>query len=392
MKHVPLLLIAVIYLAYISLGLPDGIFGVAWPGIRLDIKLPLEYAGIITTLLIICSATSSFFSGAVVQRIGTGKLILFSCFLTASALFGYSIMPSALWIFIFALPLGLGQGAVDSGLNHYVANNLSSRHMNWLHCCWGIGAATGPFVFSALTTAGKTWRSSYTVISVVQFILLIFFILTISLWKTEKRNKTESSRSETVKAYFKLFTTRAPLLAMLVFFVYTGLEFCAGLWANSMFIESRGIPKATAGTWIGMFYFSLTAMRFVSGFIVDRIGNKNMIRAGLILAACGISLLFFKTTPALSIAGMIITGAGFAPIYPCMMHETPKRVSKNMSHLLLGCEVASANFGVMLLTTGTGKFIAATSLELLIPIMLSFAIILIIASEALNRTVAASAE
>ncbi|HOU85139.1 MAG TPA: MFS transporter, partial [Spirochaetota bacterium] len=150
MKHVPLLLVAIIYLAYISLGLPDGIFGVAWPGIRLDIKLPLEYAGIITTLLIICSATSSFFSGAVVQRIGTGKLILFSCFLTASALFGYSIMPSALWIFIFALPLGLGQGAVDSGLNHYVANNLSSRHMNWLHCCWGIGAATGPFIFSAL--------------------------------------------------------------------------------------------------------------------------------------------------------------------------------------------------------------------------------------------------
>jgi fucose permease len=284
------ILLIVIYLAFISLGLPDGVFGVAWPSMRREFAIPLQAAGMVGIILMFCSSISSFASGTILRRFGTGRVVLISGLMTGFALLGYAMTPSFFWLVIAALPLGFGQGAVDSGLNHYVANNYSSRHMNWLHCFWGVGATLGPLIMTRTLAANHSWRFGYVYIAIIQLTLALIFLTSLKLWK--KDQTTDEKPGQKPRRTKFGFKTSGPWLGMALFFIYAGVEYMIGLWACSMLVESRQIAKATAGLWVSYFYGALMFGRFATGLIVNKLGNRVLVRIGLAIAVVGTTLLF----------------------------------------------------------------------------------------------------
>jgi fucose permease len=348
--------------------------------------MPISAAGIITTILLICSAFSSFISGKVLSKFGTGKVTFISCTMTGLALLGYSQVPSFAWLVLLAIPLGLGQGAVDSGLNNYVANNYTSRHMSWLHCFWGVGATLGPYIMTKTVAADLTWREGYRNISIIQIILAVILLLSLKLWKVEKVDSKVEEHVNEQKAKNSSLKSLAPWLAVLMFFIYVGTEFSVGLWANSLLVESRNIPKATAGLWISYYYGSLMFGRFLTGIVVNKLGNRNLIRLGLIIAVTGVVLVYLPFSSVITMLGLMLIGFGFAPIYPCMMHETPTRFNEETSNALIGYQVGAACLGGSAISSGLGLLFAAVSLELLLPALAILLISMILISEYLNRT------
>ncbi len=375
-----LLLLVIIYFAFISLGLPDSILGIAWPYIRLDFNRPLEAAGILTVLGTLCSAASSILSGHVLARFGTGRVTFISCLLTAAGLLGYSVSPSFYWLLPCIPLLGFGAGAIDSGLNYYVAANYSSRHMNWLHCCWGIGATLGPMILTAAITGNAGWRTGYRTIAFMQLALSTLLFASLGLWLRVHNDRTtarESGKSagEAVHAApdgeaTAIRRKTAIYSQITIYAVYASCEFLVGLWAFSLLAEKRGIAPAVAGAWVAAYYGSLTVARFSTGIVVNRLGNRFMIRLGLTVALAGTVLFaapfFLPALPHVTaLAGLILLGTGFAPVYPCMTHETPRRFREATAQKIMGYQVGSACLGGALFPALVGLVAARSSLEIL---------------------------
>ncbi len=378
------ILLVIIYLAFISLGLPDGVFGVAWPNIRMDFGLPLEAAGTITIILFSLGAVSSFMSGHILHYVSTGKLVFISCLMTGLALLGYSQVPSFIFMVALAVPLGLGAGAVDSSLNHYVANNYSSRHMSWLHCFWGVGASLGPLIMTKTLGSNLSWRNGYFNISLGQLTLAFILLLSIGMWKNKGQEKQVPDKTAP-KSNAEIFSTLAPWMSVIIFLVYTASEYAIGLWANSMLVESRNIPKVSAGLWISLYYACLMGGRLLTGFVVDQLGNRKMISIGLSISLIGVLLLFIQPIPLITMIGLMLIGFGFAPIYPCMMHETPKRFDAFVSQRLIGYQIGSACIGASVLTAGMGLAFSKLTLELLPPILVVLLLLLMLFTHILNK-------
>ncbi len=379
-----IVLLVVIYMAFVSLGLPDGVFGVAWPGMRADFDVPLESAGLISLLLMVTSAFSSFSNGWIVKRTGTGRLVFISCLMTGLALMGYSFIPSFSWLIFLALPLGFGQGAVDSSLNNYVASHYSSRHMSWLHCFWGVGATAGPLILSATLAHGKSWRGGYFSVSAIQLVLAALFFLSLGLWQESKRQESNHENAPPIRKS-SLLNSLVPWMSILVFLIYAGAEFGIGLWGGSVLVESRNIAKEAAGVWISLYYGSLMGGRFLTGLVVNKLGNRTLIRIGLAISSVGAALIFFKSSHAAALAGLMMCGLGFAPIYPCMMHETPRRFDEEVSRSLIGYQVGAACIGGSVITAGLGVLFSKISLELFPASIFALIVAMIAASEVLNR-------
>lgn len=371
----PHLLIALIYAAFISLGLPDSVLGIAWPTMRAQLAMPLEAAGYIAIVLTTCSAISSFFSGRINRRFGTGTVVLASSALTAAGLLGYSLVPSFPWFLLAALPLGFGQGAVDSSLNGFVATHYSSRHMNWLHASWGIGATLGPVVMTAALAMNSAWRLGYRTLGAVQALLAATFFLGLGLWQRAPTLQGSPGAGETkeARAFGTLGGLRRsePWVQIAVYGLYAAGEFCVGLWAASLFIEKRGLSTGSAGFLASLYYGSITAGRIVSGLFADRIGNRRMVRLGLAAAALGAALLALPSLQA-SAAAVLLLGFGFAPVYPCLMHETPRRFDEGTYRTVIGFQVGAACLGASFLPTAVGFVLARTSLALLPGFLLLF--------------------
>lgn len=381
----PVALLCIIYLAFVSLGLPDGVLGVAWPAIRGEMGLPLESVGLLLTLLLVLSAFSSVVSGFVLRRLGTGLTTMLSGVMTGIGLLGFVFAPGFWWLALCIVPLGLGQGAVDSGLNLYVARHYSSRHMNWLHCFWGVGAAAGPVIMTtALLTTG--WREGYGSIAAIQLGLaaVLWWSLRAGLWADREDAASAADANPELCGDAGLFGVGDQTLAVLLFFLYVGMEYSVGLWLNSLLVESRGIPVARAGLTISAFYASIMAGRFFSGIVVNRLGNTGMIRAGLFLAAAGAGSLWFSSGYPLALAGAVLMGLGFAPVYPCLMHETPRRFRKNVSERLIGFQVGAACLGGSVVSSGLGFFMSRTSLEMLCPVLLILIVLTFTGNEILS--------
>jgi fucose permease len=393
------LLLIVIYLAFISLGLPDSVFGIAWPFMRADFAMPLEAAGILTIAATIFSALSSILSGHVLIRFGTGRVTFVSCLMTALGLVGYSLAPSFLWLLPCVPLLGFGAGAIDSGLNFFVAKNYSSRHMNWLHCCWGIGATLGPVILTAFVAKNGAWRSGYLTLGSIQLSLSLVLFLSLGLWvRVQRDREIESAKADQLRGHApkasegvepaepdmtepcetiaeteaKSASARASAMRyqILVYAIYTACEFIAGLWAFSLLVQKRGLDAATAGLWVSFYYGSLTVARFLNGLIVDRLGNRFMIKAGLLVALVGTALLSLRFfVPAASdltaFAGLILMGAGFAPVVPCMTHETPRRFRAATAQRIIGYQGGAACLGGAILPALVGLVGARTTLEIL---------------------------
>lgn len=382
--------LVIIYLAFISLGLPDSLLGVSWSLMQLEFGAPLETAGLLFMTIAGGTIISSFVSGAVLNRFGTGIVTFVSVLMTACALLGFHFAPSLFWLFICAIPLGLGAGAVDAGINNYVASHYKAHHMSWLHCFWGVGATLGPVIMAQNISGQHSWRSGYLAIAGLQFSLVVILFFTLPLWNKVGGNSDGNTTKEPENTNSADAVKQKPLqirgvkLALISFLFYCGAEATMGLWGSSFLVNVKDLSVEVAAKWVSLYYAGITLGRFITGFITLKLGSRTLIRMGQIIALVGAALLFLPLPSAFSLIGFMMVGLGLAPIFPCMLHETPTRFGKEHSQTIMGYQMAIAYTGSTFLPPLLG-FIAAHSTIGIFPfIIASFIAIMLLSSEKLN--------
>ena len=371
-----------IYLAFISLGLPDSLLGSAWPAMGPALGAPLSGAGAVSLIITGGTIVSSLFSGRLIRKLGTGKLTCISVAMTAGALLGFSLAPSFGWLCLLAVPLGLGAGAVDAGLNQYVAVHYASRHMNWLHCCWGVGATMGPLILSACLSGGGGWRQGYLVISVIQWTLTVVLLFSLPQWKRERA--AEEAKQMDAGPVRPLALPGAKS-ALVCFLFYCAMESTTGLWGSSYLTGARGVPAERAAGWISLFYLGITAGRLLAGFATRRWDNKTLIRLGTALCGGGVLLLLLPLPVWTAPAAFALLGLGCAPIYPAMLHETPNRFGETASQAMMGVQMACAYVGNLTVPPAFGLlagWVGAGALPVCLLLVLAG---LVLCSERVNR-------
>ena len=389
------LLLPVIYIAFISLGLPDSLLGSAWPIMGPDLNAPLSYAGIASMIIAGCTIISALLSDRLTRKLGTGGVTAISVALTAIALAGFSFAPNFAVICLWAIPYGLCAGSVDAALNNFVALHYKARHMSWLHCFWGVGASIGPYIMGFFLTKEISWHGGYRCISTIQVALTAVLILSLPLWKKQIQATKESLKNEngessevvpkkhTLSSIIKI--PGVPLI-LISFFGYCSMEGSTGLWASSYLVKYRGIEPEIAASFASLFYLGITFGRFLNGFIAEKAGDRRMIRIGLATAITGIILVALPvSTNALVLAGLIVIGLGCAPIYPSIIHATPANFGRENSQAIVGVQMASAYCGSTFMPPLFGLIAGHTGLWIY-PLFLSvFAVIILTGTEALNR-------
>lgn len=345
------LLLGLIYLAFISLGLPDALLGSAWPTMYPLLKVPVSYAGIVAMIIAGGTIVSSLNTNRIVNKYGTGLVTAVSVLMTAIALLGFSTSYSFWLLCLWAIPYGLGAGAVDAALNNFVALHYASKHMSWLHCFWGIGASLGPYIMGYSLTIKNNWQIGYLIIGILQIVLTGVLFLSLPVWQRQVRLKQES-QMDNVKhlRLVEALKIKGVKQVLIAFFGYCALEATTGLWASSYLVLNRGIEPDTAAQWASLFYLGITCGRFLNGFITDRLGNRKMIRIGTALIIVGILTVIIPVTISLlPLIGLILIGLGCAPIYPCVIHETPRSFGAENSQAIIGIQMASAYTGMTLM-------------------------------------------
>ena len=376
------LLISLIYLAFVSMGLPDSLLGSAWPSIYEGMNVPISAVGIVTILISSGTVISSSLSDKVIRRFGTGMVTVVSTVLVAVSLFGFSLARSLPALCIWALPYGLGGGSIDAALNNYVALHYKSRHMSWIHFFWGVGAAASPYIMSATLTRGYLWTTGYRIVGVIQAVIAVLLFLSLPIWKKSLSAEEENSAAKlSLKQILQLPGARQILVA---FFCYCALESSAGLWAASYMTLHKGIDPSTAAAWASFFYLGITIGRFFNGLISDRLGNRLMGRIGQGTIVLGVVFLLLPLGRAGSFAGLLLVGLGDAPIYPCLLHETPQNFGKENSQAIMGKQMACAYIGSTLMPPVFGLIADKISISLYPAYLLLFAAILIFMSEKMN--------
>ena len=336
-------LLAIIYISFVSLGLPDALLGGAWPTMHLEFGVPVSYAGMISMIICVGTIISSLLSDRMTKRFGTGKVTAMSVALTAAALFGFSVSNSFPMLCLLAIPYGLGAGGVDASINNYAAIHYASRHMSWLHCMWGIGASTGPYLLAAAMTGG-TWNLGYRWVAILQIVLTAVLFLTLPLWKEEKPSE-ETHEKRKALSFREIFSIQGTKEIFTAFFCYCALESTAGLWASSYFVMEHGISEETAAALATLFYSGITVGRFASGFVTYKLNDKNMIRLGEAIIAVGVLAMLLPFGEKTAMAGIVLVGLGCAPIYPCTIHSTPAHFGKDKSQAIIGVQMACAYLG-----------------------------------------------
>lgn len=343
------LLLAIIYLAFISLGLPDSLLGSAWPVIYPEMDVPMSWSGIIFMIISLGTVISSLNSDRLTRLLGTGKITAISVAITAAALFGFSISHSFPLLCLWAIPYGLGAGSIDAALNNYVALHYASRHMSWLHCMWGVGASVGPYIMSTALTNGYTWNTGYRWISMIQIILAIVLFLSLPLWKRNADSDNETTEETHISAQplslKSILSLPGAKAVMLCFFCYCALEQTVGLWASSYLVSGKGVDEVTAAGFASLFFLGVTVGRAVSGFITFQLNDAQMIRLGESIIILGILCIILPFGTATSYIGLIIIGVGCAPIYPSIIHLTPQHFGTDKSQAVIGVQMASAYVG-----------------------------------------------
>lgn len=336
------LLLALIYIAFISLGLPDSLLGSGWPVIHNDLNVPISFMGIVSMVISGGTIVSSLLSDKLTRKLGTRIVTVISVFLTAIALFGFSFSNQFWMLLVFAIPYGLGAGAIDAALNNYVALHYTSKHMSWLHCFWGVGTIVSPFVMSYALT-NSTWNYGYRVVSFIQLGIGLLLLATLPVWKSNGQNVENNAKSIGLTDALKI--KGVPYLLM-GFFAYCAAEATTMYWASTYLVEVKGITTEQAARFASLFYIGMTVGRFLSGFIMNKIGDRKMIILGTCILSSGIiSLLIPTGNPTVSLAGFVIIGLGCAPIYPCIIHSTPYNFGAENSGAIIGIQMASAYVG-----------------------------------------------
>ena len=382
------LLLPIIYLAFISLGLPDALLGAAWPSMYPQLGAGVSWAGGVSMIISAGTIVSSLASDHLNSKLGTGKVTALSVATTAVALFGFSTCTQFWQLCLWAIPYGLGAGSVDAALNNYVSLHYESRHMSWLHCMWGIGAAGGP-VIMGWALAGSTWQNGYRVISVLQVALTAVLVFSLPLWKTPADEGAGEAFTPEHRPLPQLMKVPGVPEVMGCFALYNGLEAVAGMWAASYCTLVRGLDATTAASWASLFYLGITVGRFFSGFLTMKFNDQQMIRLGQVLIAVGVALIFLPVGNTCLLAGLVTVGLGCAPIYPSIIHETPANFGKNLSMAMTGIQMAAAYVGVTLLSPFFGVLAQNITMNLYPWALLVMLICMVILAEQLHKKTAA---
>lgn len=383
------LLLVIIYLAFISLGLPDSLLGSAWPSMYEELGASVSWAGIISMIIAAGTIVSSLASDKLTRKLGAGRVTAISVLMTAAALFGFSVSHSFWLLCIWAVPYGLGAGSVDAALNNFVALHYPARHMSWLHCMWGVGASAGPVIMGMAITGGLRWNGGYQIISGMQLILTVILFVTLPLWqkgrfKADNHETHASGQAPAERTFKQLICRRGVKEVMLCFFCYCAVEATAGMWAASYCTMDRGISAEQAASWASLFYIGITAGRFVCGFMTMWINDRNMIRIGQALMVLGIIVVLIPGKMFLP-AGLILIGCGCAPVYPSIIHETPQNFGADLSQAIIGIQMASAYVGTCLIPPLFGLAAQYISISLYPIFLLVIVVLMIIMSEKLHK-------
>ena len=339
------LLLAIIYISFVSLGLPDALLGAAWPVMQMELSVPVSYAGGISLIIAIGTVISSLQADRLNKWMGTGKIMVISVTMTAAAIFGFSVSNAYWQLCLWAIPYGLGAGSVDAALNNYVAVHYASRHMSWLHCMWGLGASIGPYIIGAALTGGMHWNTGYGIIAVLQTVLTLVLLFTLPMWK----KSGDTGREGTGKAPLtikRILRIPGAGEVMIAFFCYCALEQTAILWGSSYLVMNNGMKEETAASLASLYLIGLTAGRALNGFLTYKLSDSSLIRLGQGIIGLGIVVMLLPVGDLVSFAGLMLCGLGCAPIYPCIIHSTPAHFGEENSQALIGVQMASAYVGI----------------------------------------------
>lgn len=399
------LLLAIIYLAFISLGLPDSLLGSAWPTMYQQFGVPISYAGIISMIISAGTIVSSLQSDRLTKKLGTGKVTAISVAATAVALFGFSFSHSFWALCLWAIPYGLGAGSVDASLNNYVALHYESRHMSWLHCMWGVGATAGPYIMGIALSMGQGWNMGYRYIGIIQVVLTAVLAFSLPLWKGRK-STTENLQNAEMEQLLENVSEKADTTAekalslreilkiagakevMLCFFCYCALEQTAGLWASSYLTLHKGVSSETAAIFASLFYIGITVGRAISGFITMKLNDTQMVRLGQSIIVLGIMAMVLPGSNVLALAGLILIGLGCAPIYPCVIHSTPAHFGADKSQAIIGVQMAFAYIGILAMPPLFGVLASRISVALLPCYLFAILVVMVIMHELLTKKTA----
>ncbi len=346
------MLLPIIYLAFVSLGLPDSLLGSAWPVMYVDLGAPVAAQSAITMIITACTIVSSLATAPLMRRLGAGKLTAFSVAMTAAAIFGFGLSTTLWQLCLIAIPYGLGAGSVDAALNNFVAIHYGERHMSWLHCCWGIGTSVSPVVMGWALAGSLSWHGGYFAIGVIQAIITALLFFSLPLWKKAgdgEGGEDEGEAAEKPISYVEALKLPGAWAVILSFGCYSGFEYVCGLWSSSHLVLARGIAEAQAASMASLFYMGITAGRLVSGIVAPRLGSKNLIRIGQGLAAVGIALFVFGQGQLMFSVALALIGLGCAPIYPSIISLTPKRFGEVASQSMVSLQMACAYVGSTLM-------------------------------------------
>ena len=369
------LLLAIIYICFISLGLPDSLLGSAWPVLHEEIGAPVSYAGIISMIIFAGTIIASLFSDKLLRRFGAGLVTAVSTAMTATALLGFSISSRFWMLIIFAIPYGLGAGAIDAILNNFVALHFKAQHMSWLHCMWGVGASISPYVMSFALIRINSWSWGYLIVAIIQMTLAAMIFISLPLWKKGVTAKADETPAASL-GFSEIFKIRGAIPCFLAFFCYCSMELTTTLWTSSYLVGVWDFSPELAAGFASMFYLGITAGRFLNGFLAMKLSDKTLIRIGCCVVALGISLLFIPLHSTFALVGFIIIGLGCAPIYPCIIHMTPSVFGKDKSQAMIGVQMAFAYIGFMTMPPLFGLIAEHISISLL-PLYLLIFLVLI---------------
>lgn len=376
------ILLAAIYLSFVALGLPDGAFGLAWPIIREEMAMPLEAISILSIVSSMFYVVVSSQNGLISKYIGADKLNLLGIFFFTVSYMVFSIAPNFVVLIVMTVFIGTGAGLIDTSLNDYMSRHFSARHMNWMHCFWGMGAAISPIIMAQMILL-DSWRVGYVSIAAIQGIIAILVAASIlkGFWRRETGEEKENNenKKEEVECRRYLSAGRHGLLQMLAFFVLVGIEGSVALWISSVLIESRGLPVEVAGIFPATYFACIMAGRFLFGFAAAKLGNMAIMRIGIVLTVAGIIILAFTN----SVFGIALTGLGVAPMFPCLIHESSNRFAPGVLSKLVGYQMAAAGAGGATFALLMGQILSRVSLESLFPIMLILAVIVMAINEVL---------
>lgn len=380
-------LIILIYLSFISLGLPDGLLGAAWPSIYPSFSVPVSYAGYVTMIIAGGTIVSSLSSDRLSRRFSTQIILVVSVALTALAIFGFSFSTAYWQLCLWAIPYGFGAGAVDSSLNNYVSLHYKSRQMSWLHSFWGVGATLGPYIISLCLGHSLGWNWGYRIVGIIQVVLVGILLVSSPLWKANE--KAALVQGEAVKSehlgFFRTWGLKGTAFVFFSFFAYCSLESTAGLWSASYFVLNRGLAEERAASWASLFYLGIGVGRFLMGFLANALGDRKMVRIGLGILLCGLIVLMIPYGEYTPLVGLLLVGFGCAPVYPSLIHETPTSFGAEHSQEVIGIEMATAYVGSTFMPPLFGLLARYVDILYFPYYLVFFFVLLVLLSECLNR-------